>query len=390
MKPFRPRENNSPGSSWKFTLRKPKSQRFVQVSFKGFGSNGRNKLERALNSVFLFFKSLFKYSLKKTKSVFLFGGKSVVWMNYVAHSSKRILVQKLIWSRGKLGRPIANFIVISIAFLVFMFGSVFNSSKFVNSQELNPDYLQNVTDIIPQRNVATTTIPEDRKRTEPFAYQVASGDTLSGIGSRFKISTDALKYVNGLTDNSILKVGQDLTIPPISGLIHEVEDGDSLESIAEKYDVATQAIADFNYILDTSSLAIGSELVIPDAKVPQPIFIPAIPATFNAPAFVAPPSSGNWCIWPTTTRIITQNFAWYHNGVDIATPWGTWPPLFACGGGVVTRAGWDPWGLGLHVRIDHGNGYQTLYGHMSRIDVGYGQHVSRGQIIGLMVNIFKK
>jgi murein DD-endopeptidase MepM/ murein hydrolase activator NlpD len=52
--------------------------------------------------------------------------------------------------------------------------------------------------------------------------------------------------------------------------------------------------------------------------------------------------------------------------------------------GVVIRAGWDPWGLGLHVRIDHGNGYITIYGHMSRLDVSYGQEVDRGQIIGIM------
>lgn len=386
MKPFKPRENSSSDTPWNFTLRKPKSERFVQVSFKGFGSHGKNKFDRAFNTLRLFIKSIFKYTIRKIKSVFVFGGKSVVWMNFMARGSKRFLVQKLIWSRGKLGRPIANFVVISIAFLVFMFGSVFNSSKFVNSQELNPDYLQNVTDIIPQRNVATTLIPEDRKRTEPFAYTVVSGDTLSGIGSKFKISTDALKYVNSLTDNSVLKVGQNLTIPPISGLIHEVADGDSIQSIADKYDVAPQAIADFNYILDTSSLAVGTELVIPDAKVPQPVIIPSIPASFDLPSFTAPPPSGDWCIWPTSTRIITQYFSWYHNGVDIATPWGSLPPLYACSGGVVTRSGWDPWGLGLHVEIDHGNGYTTVYGHMSRVDVGYGQGVSRGEVIGVMGN----
>ncbi|OGC77049.1 hypothetical protein A2619_01465 [candidate division WWE3 bacterium RIFOXYD1_FULL_39_9] len=62
------------------------------------------------------------------------------------------------------------------------------------------------------------------------------------------------------------------------------------------------------------------------------------------------------------------------------------PPIFACTGGKVVRAGWDPYGLGLHVRIDHGNGYSSIYGHMSRIDVGYGQNVGRGQVIGLMGN----
>ena len=62
------------------------------------------------------------------------------------------------------------------------------------------------------------------------------------------------------------------------------------------------------------------------------------------------------------------------------------PPLYSCSGGTVIRAGWDPWGLGLHVRIQHANGYVTMYGHMSRLDVGVGDTVKKGQVIGLMGN----
>jgi murein DD-endopeptidase MepM/ murein hydrolase activator NlpD len=62
------------------------------------------------------------------------------------------------------------------------------------------------------------------------------------------------------------------------------------------------------------------------------------------------------------------------------------PPVFACAGGTVTRAGWDPVGLGLVVHINHGNGYETAYGHLSKIYVGYGAKVARGQSIGVMGN----
>jgi len=302
---------------------------------------------------------------------------------------KRFIVRKLIWSRGKLGRPVATIAVISVGFIVFLFGEVFSSFSFVIDKEVNADYLSNTSDIIPKKEIATTTIPDIRKRTEPFVYRVEGGDTLSGIGEKFKVSVDALKYVNNLTDYTILKVGQEITIPPVSGLIHTVKSGDTLNSIAAKYDVAPQAIADFNYVLDTSKLASGTELVIPGAKVPEPVLPPVY-----APPSISLPSTGgtatpskSFCVWPTTVRIVTQYYAWYHNGIDVATPWGRgMPPLFACTGGRVVRAGWDPFGLGLHVRIDHGNGYETVYGHMSRIDVGYGQRVDRGQVIGLMGN----
>jgi len=370
-----------------YSIKRPLSQRFFQLKFEGFKTPGRNKIKNALKLVSRFARVLFLYFIKKAKFTFKLTKSTFLFINKIVRSAKAFVVRKLIWSRGKLGRPVANFIVIGIAFIVFLFGEVLSGSKFVNSQEISPDYLSNVSDIIPQKNTALTTIPESRKRNEAFTYKVESGDSVSSIGNKFKISADALEYVNDLRDNSVLKVGQDLIIPPVAGLIHKIEGGDTLSSIAKKYDVPTQLIADFNYILDTSKLSVGSELVIPEAKIPEPIIIPAIPLQFIPSTIVDTGASKGWCIWPTTVRIITQYFSWYHGGIDIATPWNVdLPPLFACADGVVTRAGWDPWGLGLRVQIDHGNGYSTVYGHMSRIDVGYGQRVSQGKVIGIMGN----
>lgn len=364
-----------------------KSQTISDIKIRGLNPKTRIKITNFFKPLSQFIGFVFVYTNRKIKKL----GKlfitivrtlknSVVW-------AKEYTTKKLIWSRGRLGRPIANFIVLVVAFIVFTFGEILNSSRFVNSQEINPDYLSTITDIIPNTNTALTTVPDDRKQTESFAYTVQGGDTLSSIGQRFKISTDALQYVNGLTDDSLLSVGDTLTIPPVSGLIHTIEDGDTLASIADTYSVPQQAIADFNYILDTSSLAVGSELVIPGAQVPEPVYVAPVPS-YIAPSYApSAPNLGDGFIWPTTTNIITQYFSWYHDGLDIAVPW-SWgmPPLFASSSGTVTRAGWDPWGLGLHVRIDHGNGFETVYGHMSRVDVGYGQRVNKGQVIGLMGN----
>ena len=60
------------------------------------------------------------------------------------------------------------------------------------------------------------------------------------------------------------------------------------------------------------------------------------------------------------------------------------PPILACDSGTVTKSGWDPFGLGLNIIIDHGDGYQTVYGHLSRLDVSYGEKVGRGEQIGIM------
>jgi murein DD-endopeptidase MepM/ murein hydrolase activator NlpD len=60
------------------------------------------------------------------------------------------------------------------------------------------------------------------------------------------------------------------------------------------------------------------------------------------------------------------------------------PPVLASDTGTVTFAGCIDWGYGCHVMIDHGNGFQTLYGHLSQISVSAGQVVSQGQQVGVM------
>ncbi|MEG0162445.1 MAG: M23 family metallopeptidase [Mucinivorans sp.] len=71
----------------------------------------------------------------------------------------------------------------------------------------------------------------------------------------------------------------------------------------------------------------------------------------------------------------------FHAGVDFAAPIGT--PIVATGAGVVARDQ-NIRGYGLQVLIDHGIGYKTRYGHLSKILVAPGQSVVRGQVIGLM------
>ena len=71
-----------------------------------------------------------------------------------------------------------------------------------------------------------------------------------------------------------------------------------------------------------------------------------------------------------------------HYGIDFTAPKGT--PIQATGAGRVAKVENRSTGYGKHVIIDHGYGYETLYGHMSRIDVREGQQVKRGQQLGLV------
>ena len=87
-------------------------------------------------------------------------------------------------------------------------------------------------------------------------------------------------------------------------------------------------------------------------------------------------------IWPTINRYISGNDYWSgHLAIDIAA--GSGAPIYASDSGLVVYSGWISGGYGNMVMIDHGNGWQTVYAHLSQVSVGCGQSVSQGQTIGL-------
>jgi len=86
-------------------------------------------------------------------------------------------------------------------------------------------------------------------------------------------------------------------------------------------------------------------------------------------------------IWPTSGAI-TQYPVWYHMAIDIANP--SAPAVIAADSGTVTYAGCVGYGYGCSLIIDHGNGYQTLYAHLSSYIPDAGASVSQGQQIGVM------
>ena len=234
----------------------------------------------------------------------------------------------------------------------------------------------------------TKTFVSQKPRSENVEYKVESGDTLSSIAKKFDVSQDTIKWANDLLNENQLKPGQTLKILPVSGVSHIVKSGDSLESVAKKYSANSQAIVDFpfNDVPDDFSLKVGQLLIIPDGSPPeikapkpkpQPQFLAQGP---GSPAFSAP--YGAQFIWPAGGQL-TQYFAWYHPGIDIANR--SAPGIAASDGGVVTVAGWpDGYGYGNRVVVDHGNGYTSLYAHLSNIYVSVGETVSRGQLIGQM------
>ena len=225
-----------------------------------------------------------------------------------------------------------------------------------------------------------------KPRSEIIDYEVASGDTLSSIAQKFGISADTIKWANSITNVNAVKPGETLKILPVIGVSHKVKSGDTLASVAKKYTAEEQAIVDFpfNDVPDDFSLKVGQVLIVPDgsppeiiAPKPKPKYLAQGPtsAAFSAPG-------GGTFIWPAGGGV-TQYYAWYHPGVDIANR--SAPGISASDAGRVIVAGWpDSSGYGNRVIIDHGNGYTSLYAHLSNVYVSVGENISRGQLIGQM------
>ena len=134
-------------------------------------------------------------------------------------------------------------------------------------------------------------------------HVVVVGDTLSGIAGQYGSTIEAIMEANGITDPSVIFVGQELTIPgatadpgtaatPEAGsLIHVVVEGDTLSGIAEHYGTTVEAITEANGLTD-SVIWIGQELTIPEAApAPEPTAAPA--ATPTATPTATPEGGGD-------------------------------------------------------------------------------------------------
>jgi len=224
-------------------------------------------------------------------------------------------------------------------------------------------------------------------------YSVRSGDTLTGIASRFGVSMMTLWWANNLTTKDSLKIGRSLVIPPVNGLIVTVRAGDTLDAMASTYKVDSASILELNGLTDPN-LVVGQVLVLPGAQgAPIPTAVPT-PTPTPAPKPVSHPSTGGsggtsppsytggaWA-WPVVggNNYISQYFHYGHYAIDIAAQYGT--PIVSPLAGTVVFAGWSNNGGGYEVWVSHGSGIYTAHNHMSAVNVSVGQSVGRGQLVG--------
>ena len=240
----------------------------------------------------------------------------------------------------------------------------------------------------------------EQPRNEIREYTVEAGDTLFGIAQKFGLTPETVIWSNRVTlndDPHNLRPGMVFLIPPTDGVLYQVQEGDTLKGIAEGTFVAEADIIDWlgnNLDIDDPQITPGQYLMIPGGtgKLYQwepPVIrresVNVVPASAGAGACPGGYSGAvgtGYFVWPGDNHYLSgNNFSSYHAGIDIAAGFGQ--AIYAADSGVVVFAGPNNYGYGNVVMIDHGNGWQSLYAHLSQWNVSCGQSVTQGQVVGL-------
>lgn len=296
---------------------------------------------------------------------------------------KDIVVAVLVAKRGRYSSHFLNSSFFLLVAAVVIGGpTIAENNPFISSLQQNDNiYQAGVVSYNPYENSLSTVISA-KPRDKIVDYEVLGGDTLASIAKKFDISIDSIKWANNLKTD-VIKPGQSLKIPPITGVVHKVASGENVYAIAKKYKTDAQNIVNFPFNdfadLDTFTLIPGQILYVPNGVIEEEK--PRVPSQrFVAQIQAGVKGTSNF-IWPTSGSI-SQYPVWYHMAVDIQNPGA--PPILASDTGTVTYAGCVRYGYGCSIIIDHANGYESLYAHLSSIGVSPGQAVVQGQQIGIM------
>ena len=257
----------------------------------------------------------------------------------------------------------------------------------------------------PQKIIAEETMLQllQKGTLEEKTYTVQAGDTISEIAVMYGLTTQQIYQQNPKIKGELIRIGDELNITALTPLV-TVETTEIVTQIRPiPFDVAYQKdnslyenqskvlIAgiegkkEVQYTLLKENGRVVSETVLYEKTISEPTTKVVAKGTKRLSEMFIP------SIWPTVGTI-TSSYGYrkdpingstsFHNGIDIANKYGT--AIYATADGTVTFSGWNSGGYGYEVRIDHGNGYVTYYGHNSKNLVKKGDTVKKGQVIGYM------
>ncbi|HPS57785.1 MAG TPA: M23 family metallopeptidase [Spirochaetota bacterium] len=214
---------------------------------------------------------------------------------------------------------------------------------------------------------------------------VEKGDNFWKLAREHHVNIDTLIGINLFWNDLKAREGRVVIVPSEQGIVEFVNDTTEITSLKEIY-----GVTDDDIVVQERPLVSWISDMFSDEKYPVAVFIrDARPMTKNMSANLAgkfnlremfrSPLGGRYSSFFGNRKHPIYRSTRFHNGIDIASPYGTF--IGASRDGRVASTGWMG-AYGKAVMIEHDNGYRTLYGHMSAICVKPGQQVKAGKLIG--------
>ncbi|HAN10763.1 MAG TPA: hypothetical protein DCP90_09170 [Clostridiales bacterium] len=251
--------------------------------------------------------------------------------------------------------------------------------------------------------IETITAKLSGSGTKVEVYEVKEGDTISEIASHYDdIGLKDIVDMNPGINLDKLKIGQKLNLStsktPLSvitkeektyeEIIPKAKEISKLDSKPLTYKKVVKEGKEGKKTVTANIIKINGveekKEVISQQVLVEPITEVVIVGTQkiserSSPGIYAMPAVG-----AITSKFGEQREGHIHQGIDIANDVGT--SIYAAGNGTVSETGYDAGGYGNYIKIKHSNGFETLYGHLSKIKVSQGDKVTKQDKIGLMGN----
>ncbi len=246
-------------------------------------------------------------------------------------------------------------------------------------------------------------------RSPVVEYRTQGGDSISGIAAKYGVSLNTILANNptlNATNPNLIQRDQLLVIPRKDGILYKVAYGDTVDKIVGQYDnIDSATVVSYkpNNVSNPSELEQGQYLLLPGATIkpppppppPPPKTSPGNPGSgagvgSTPGGTTAAPASGKFNNFPLASwRGVSDPFGvdrgggTYHTGIDLDMYGYEFSPIFSVCDGVVISTEYLTYSYGYHVIVDCGDGWTTLYAHMSQINVTPGQRVSAGATLGM-------
>ncbi len=270
-----------------------------------------------------------------------------------------------------------NLLLYSVTTLVLL---LLSASPVLASEIQGPVYMRQLTVFAEKQHEARNAVIEHR---------VVRGETLGIIAAKHNTTVPRIMADNGLVNSNFVREGWvlyivkgDITVSQAahnSGVVHKLVRGETVWDLALRYGVDMNNIIAANNINDPHRLRAGQEIIIPGAGFAA---VKTVATSKNdlmiASRTVARTSSFTWPVQGRVSSGYGPRWGKFHHGIDIAAKTGT--TIAAVAAGTVIEAGWRT-GYGYMVRINHHDGWESLYAHASNVYVKNGQVVQKGERI---------